>query len=284
MEVPADLFPTAWRRIRAKVETKLSAAREARLLAARRWREREYKIKAQDRYTDFLCQVLPVQRLCLPALSQVSELSCFKDLLDPNREVQPAEWDHVADQLPQSLSEWMSEHRDLYTSLLPSHAQGARSEAMTIRLLSDPSIDSLRHGAANFAGPLDLATSVFREMKSELTLIGRDICYAWGVKGLQLEFSERGAEAVNALLRVLQLDPTSTTVCTLEQLGIRFICGSCPQDIAEGYLSWRSCVSHAFPNSGTPRQELGLGFTLCRVFRSRPSVPPMANSWPRLCG
>ncbi|KAI0255615.1 hypothetical protein BJV78DRAFT_688132 [Lactifluus subvellereus] len=247
--VDKPLTDDAWRRIRAKVDTKLSHARQARLFAARRRRASEYKGKAEHCYSNLLSQVLPVQRLCLPALSQVTELACFKDFLDPNKDVQPADWEHAVDQLPQSLSEWMSEHRDQYTSLLPSHAQGARGKAMTIRLMSDPSIDSWRHEAmANFAGPLDLATSVFRETNSEMILIGRDICYAWGVKGPRLEYSARGAEAVNALLRVLQLDPTSTTVSTLEGLSIQFICACCQQD---RYLSWRSCVLHFVESSET---------------------------------
>jgi hypothetical protein len=239
--------PIAWKRIRAKVENTLSDAREARLRKVLSQRH----IEAKQRYSDVLRQVIPVQRLCLPALSQVSELSCFRDFLDPDRDVdvEPAEWEHATEQLPQSLSEWMSEHRDRYISLLPPHAQGARVKAMTIRLLSDPSFDRWSHEAmVDFAGPLDLATSVFVEPNSNTILIGRDIFHAWGVTGLQFVSSQRGAEAVHALLQVLQLDPASTTVSTLGQLDRLFICASCPPDLAQNQHSWRSCVSRALPD------------------------------------
>jgi hypothetical protein len=246
----------AWRRIRVKVETKMSEAREARLLAVRRRREVEYKHKAEQCYSNLLRQVLPIQRLCLPALSQISELTCFRDLLNPDRDVQASEWENAADQLQQSLSDWMSKQRDQCISSLPSHAQGARVETMAIRLLSDTLIDSLRPEAmVGFEGPLDLATSVFREPKSGTILMGRDVCHAWGVKGLRLEFSPRGAAAVHALLQVLQLDPASTTVSTLDQLDRYFTCASCPLDVVHNHhLCWRSCVSQPpSPNYGTPR-------------------------------
>jgi hypothetical protein len=274
-------IPIAWKRIREKVKTKLKVAREARITKLRRKRESEYKLKAEQCYSDVLRQVLPIQRLCLPALSQVSEISCFRDLLDPNRDVQAAEWEDAADQLLQSLSEWVTEQRDQYINHLPSHAQGARVNTTAIRLLSDPSIDSWRPKAmVDFAGPLDLATSVFREPNSGTILIGRDTCHAWGVKGLRVEYSWRGAEAAHALLQVLQLDPASTTVSTLEKFGGHFICASCPPDVVQSQLSWRSCVSRALTNYGTPCWELGLGFTFCRVFGKRSSIPSVANGEP----
>jgi len=181
-----------------------------------------------------------MQRLYLPSLSQVGELSCFRELLNPDRDVQPVEWEHAAAQLPECLSEWMSEHRDRYTRLLPFQVASAqdKDKAMEIRLLSD---SSRRLG--DFAGKLDLATSVFRHPDTNTTLIGRDVCHAWKMKG-ELEFFGRGAEATNALLRLLQLDPETTTTSMLEQLDRRFICASCPE---WRLYSWRSSVSQAFP-------------------------------------
>lgn len=231
----------AWTRIRAQVESTLNTAREARLLEARLRRESEYRSKAEQYYSEILRQVLPVQRLYLPALSQVFELSCFKDVLDPDREVQPAEWEHAVTQLPPSLSEWMSAQKERHTSLLP--CQSAQAKAMEIILLSCPYIDQWRHGAMlESAGRLNLATSVFRHSGTNMILMGRDACHAWKLEG-QLEFSARGAEAVHALLRELQLAPASATVSTLDQLDKYFICGSCPEDPAR-YHTWRSCVAH----------------------------------------
>ncbi|KAI9430798.1 hypothetical protein H4582DRAFT_2013977 [Lactarius indigo] len=238
--VDKALTNDVWKRIKSKVETTLSAARDNRLLAARRKRESELKNTAEQYYSDLLRQVLPLQRLYLPALSQISQLSCFRDLIDPDREVQPAEWEHAATQLPLSLSEWMSEQRERYTSLLPG--QSAQAKPMEITLLSSPSIDRWRHGAMhNFAGQLDLATSVFRHPINHMVLIGRDACHAWKVKG-ELEYSARGAEAVYALLQELRLNPASATASTLDQLDKRFICRSCSDGVA--WRSWRSCVAH----------------------------------------
>ncbi len=159
--------------------------------------------------------------------------------------MQLAEWEHAATQLPLSLSEWMSGQRERLTSLLP--CQSAEANAMEITLLSSPSIDRWRHcdGAmVNFAGQLDLASSVFRHSDTNMILIGRDACHAWKLEG-QLEFSTRGAEAVHALLRELRLVPASTTTSMLDQLDKHFICGSCPEDIVRHH-SWRSCVCHYF--------------------------------------
>jgi len=246
--VDKPLTEEAWRHIRTKVEIRLSTAREARLRALRCWRERAYKNKSEQCYSNILLQVLPMQRLYLPSLSQAGELSCFKELLNLDRDVQPAEWEHATAQLPESLSEWMSEHRDRYTRLLPSQVTGAQDsdKAMKVRLLSDPSNYLWRLGSMTaFAGRLDLATSVFRHLDTNTILIGRDVCHAWKLKG-ELEFFCRGAEATNALLRLLQLDPETTTASMLEQLDRRFICASCPD---WRLYSWRSSVLHFIDHS-----------------------------------
>lgn len=239
-EEPTDFSPTGWRRIRTKVETRLSSAREARLHAERCQREKDHRIQAEQFYSDILRQVLPVQRLYLPALSQAHELSCFRKLVDPDRDVQPEEWELASGRLAESLSEWMTERRDRYTNLLPSQAYGTEGTAMEIRLLSDPSVNLWRHETMrDFAGRLDLATSVFRHPVTNSILIGRDACHAWKMAG-ELEFCKRGAEAVHALLQVLELDPATTTAVMVDQLGRHFVCAGCPSQ------SWRYCVSLTF--------------------------------------
>jgi hypothetical protein len=201
------------------------------------------KTKAEQCYSDILRQVLPVQRLYLPALSQAHELSCFKELLNLDRDLQPAELEHAAGQLRGSLSEWMSSRRDRYASQLPS--DGSQSESMKVRLLTDPSIDFWRQfGRLGFTGDLELATSVFRHRDTNTILIGRDACHAWKMQG-ELEFLERGASATHALLCELQLDPTTTTAAMLEKLDRRFTCANCPTDLEWYHRSWRSCVSLA---------------------------------------
>ena len=186
-----------------------------------------------------------MQRLYLPALTQARELSCFRELLNPDRDVQPAEWVLAAGRLRESLSEWMSLRRDRYTNLLPFHFYGSQGKSMEVRLLTDQSIEIWRHVTMHdFAGRLELATSVFRHPDTNSILIGRDICHAWKMAG-ELEFLERGAAATHALLRELQLDPATTTASMLEQLNRRFVCASCPADLEWVNRSWRSCVSHA---------------------------------------
>ncbi|KAH9988593.1 hypothetical protein BJV77DRAFT_1020843 [Russula vinacea] len=245
------LTEEAWKRIKTKVENRLSDAREARLHAERCRREREHRAKAEQCYIDILRQVLPVQRLYLPSISQARELSCFRELLDPDRDVQPAEWVHAAGRLRESLSEWMSSHRDRCTRLLSSHFHGSRGKSMEVRLLTDPSTVVWRHvGMHNFAGRLELATSVFRHPGTNMILIGRNACHAWKITG-ELEFLERGADATHALLRELQLDPATTTPSNLDLLNRRFICASCPADLEWIDRSWRSCVSHFVESSET---------------------------------
>ncbi|KAN0142007.1 hypothetical protein V8E53_000469 [Lactarius tabidus] len=236
------LTEDAWRRIKRKVESTLSRARENRLLEARYQRINQNKTKAQQYYSEVMRQVIPVQRLYLPSLYQASELSCFRDLINPDREAQPAEWEDAAAQLPQSLSEWMSGEQEHHTSLLPS--QSAQTNAMEITLLSSPSADRWRHDVMpKFAGQLDLATSVFRYSGTSTLLIGRDACHAWKVEGHKLEYCARGAEAVHAILQVLELDPATTTASMLDQLDEQFFCRTCPEDGAM-HPSWISCVLH----------------------------------------
>ncbi|KAF8487336.1 hypothetical protein DFH94DRAFT_849739 [Russula ochroleuca] len=237
------LTEKAWRRIRRKVESRLSSARERRLQERCR-REIEYKTKAEQCYSDILRQVLPVQRSYLPAVSQACELSCFRELLNPDRVVLLTEWADATGQLRESLSEWMSLHRDKYTSLLPLNPYGGQVKAMEVKLLSDPSIEAWhRAGTHDFAGKLELATSVFRHPDTNTIHIGRDVCHAWKMKG-ELEFSERGAEAVHSLLQELHLDPETTTPSMLEQLDRCFVCACCPADLQRIHRSWRSCVFH----------------------------------------
>ena len=224
------------------MESKLSSAREERL-SRRRRREIEYKAKAEQYYSDILRQVLPVQRLYLPSLSQACELSCFREFLNQDRIVQPSEWVHAAGQLLESLSEWMSSHRDKYTSPLPFDSNGDQDKVMEVKLLSDPSIEVWRRAEMHgFAGRLELATSVFRHLETKTIYVGRNACHAWKMKD-ELEFLERGADAVYALLQELHLGPETTTASLLDQLDRRFICASCPADVQRFPRSWRSCVS-----------------------------------------
>jgi len=235
---------TAWKRIKPKVEIKLHAARQARLSEERCRRETEYWAEAEQYYFEILRQILPIQRLYLPAVSQARELSCFRELLALDRDLQPAEWEQATEQLPESLSEWMTERRERYTSVLPSHPSqtyDAQPKAMEIKMLSDPLINFWRQGAlAGFAGQLERATSVFRHRTTSVIVIGRYVCHAWKMVG-ELEYVERGATAAHALVQELQLDPATTTVSKLEQMNRRFICTSCP-DFDQPLRSWRSCV------------------------------------------
>jgi hypothetical protein len=224
------------------VKSRLSSARERRL-SQRCQREIEYRAKSEQYYSDILPQVLPVQRLYLPSPSQACELSCFREFLNLDRVVQPSEWVHAAGQLLESLSEWMSSHRDKYTSLLPFYSSGDQDKVMEVKLLSDSSIEVWRRVEMHsFAGRLELATSVFRHLNTKTIHIGRDACHAWKMKD-ELEFLERGAEAVHTLLQELHLGPETTTASTLDQLDMRFICASCPADLQRFPRSWRSCVS-----------------------------------------
>jgi len=150
---------------------------------------------------------------------------------------------HAAGQLLESLSEWMSSHRDKYSSLLPFDSNGDQDKVMEVKKLSDPSIEVWRRDKMHsFGGRLELATSVFRHLDTKTIHIGRDACHAWKMKD-ELEFLERGAEAVHALLRELHLGPETTTASTLDQLDRRFICASCPAELQRFHRSWRSCVS-----------------------------------------
>lgn len=203
----------------------------------------EYTAKAEQYYSDILRQILPVQRLYLPSLSQACELSCFREFLNLDRIVQPSEWVHAAGQLLESLSEWMSSHRDKYSSLLPFDFNESQAKVMEVKRLSDPSIENWRRVEMySFAGRLDLATSVFRHLDAKTIHFGRDVCHAWKMKD-EPEFLERGAEAVHALLQELRLGPETTTASVLDQLDRRFICASCPADLQRFHRSWRSCVS-----------------------------------------
>ncbi|KAF8467047.1 hypothetical protein DFH94DRAFT_301394 [Russula ochroleuca] len=93
-------------------------------------------------YPTYCDKVLPIQCLYLPAISQAHELSCFRELLNLDREsdVQTAERVHAAGQLRESLSEWMSLHKDRYTCLFPFRFDGFRGQSMEVKLLTDSSL------------------------------------------------------------------------------------------------------------------------------------------------
>jgi len=196
--------------------------------------------------------------------------------------VQPAEWEHAATSLPEGLSEWMSEHRDRYSSLLPFEVSGSQGKAMDVKLLSDPSIDFGSHEAMDrFAGKLDLAISVFRHLDSNTIHIGRDVCHAWKLKG-ELEFLERGAEAARALLELLKLDPMTTTASMLDQLDRHFVCASCPGERDWLHRPWKSCIMHFIDCSETdhpsPEWHMVCPDEAGRTCMSL-SYPPRAQTW-----
>lgn len=185
------------------------------------------------------------------------------NLIDPDREAQPAEWDEAATQLLPSLSQWMSEQKERYISLLP--CQGTQAKAMETKLLSSASVDRWRHEVMlKFGGQLDLATSVFRHSGSDMILIGRDACHGWKLEG-HLRYSARGADAVRALLRALRLDPASATASMLDQRCVEFSCGSCQEKLP----SWRSCVRHRFFLAVLLLTQWGLGILRCCILLKR---------------
>ncbi len=251
------------------MESRLSSARERRL-SQRRRREIEYRAKAEQHYSNILRQVLPVQRLYLPSLSQACELSCFREFLNLDRNVQPFEWVDAAGQLLESLSEWMSSHKNKYNSLLPSDSHGDEDKVMEVKSLSDPSIEVWRrvemHG---FAGRLELATSVFRHLDTKTIHVGRDACHAWKMKD-ELVFLGRGAEAVHALLQELHLGPETTTASMLDRLDRRFMCANCPADLQRFHRSWRFCVSSRVPRSRNEMaNDLGYRFLILSTVRKQ---------------
>ena len=233
----------------------------------------DHRNKTAERYWDTLQRILPIQRVYLPAITQARELSCFRELVDAERDVQPDEWEQAGERLTESIFEWVAEHGNRYISMLPSHNHDTQAKGMEIALLSDPSIDLRRHEASGgLAGQLDLATSVFRCASTDSIWIGRDACHAWKL-GEELEFVDRGAEAVHALLRELQLDPATTTASMLDRLDRRFICTSCPTVLVQRFHSWRSCVS-PFP-SECRNKWLETLFRLCTLS----SVPSRKRRW-----
>jgi hypothetical protein len=140
---------------------------------------------------------------------------------------------------------------------------------MSVRLLTDPSTVVWRHvGMLDFAGKLELATSVFRHPDTNTILIGRDACHAWKMPG-ELEFLERGAAATHALLRELQLDPATTTALVLEQLNRRFICASCPAELEWVHRSWKSCVSHASSRFRNDSPRSRIRFRISSIARTQ---------------
>jgi hypothetical protein len=220
-----------------------------------------------------------MQRLYLPVTSQVWELSCFRELLIPDRDLEPADWERAAEQLPESLSKWMTDRRDKYTRLLPlySHFYDLPSQTMKIKLLSDPLVYLWRYVAmVDFAGQLELVTSVFRHPATNTILIGRDACHAWKMEG-ELEFVERGAAASHALLQELQLDPATTTASMLEQLNKRFICASCPGSLDWLHRSWRSCVSLESLESTTT--FAGTLSRFCIILAVKPVIHTLNGGW-----
>ena len=96
------------------------------------------------------------------------------------------EWVHAAGQLQDSLSEWMSLHRGRHIRLvLPFSLLRLRVSRQfdegQVQVIDGPVNRPI--GMHDFAGELELATSVFHHPGTNTIMIGRDACRAWKLTG-----------------------------------------------------------------------------------------------------
>ncbi|KAI0061323.1 hypothetical protein BV25DRAFT_1900543 [Artomyces pyxidatus] len=242
------LTDQAWKFIQEKMKEVV--------METRAWRRKSIvshrNFLAGNHYLAFRELILPAQWAYLPVVSQAETLSCFKKLIDQEEEPSPADWTSAVQKLPQSLSDWMESNKQRYCAMMPAihSTTSLANPTMEIALLSDPCIDIIRREKmASFAGPLELAQSVFTaaNVNRRRAFFGPDICQTWQ-KPDTLVFSARGAIAALAIVEALRLDAYSTTATTLDQLQARFVCMTCcKEEKYVGYqsaYSWRLYVEH----------------------------------------
>ncbi|THH15441.1 hypothetical protein EW146_g5042 [Bondarzewia mesenterica] len=259
-----------WVRIRPKLEAKLALAREDRLNGIRYSEKRQREHKAELLYSQWLIQVLPSQRLYLPCSHQAPFLSCFAEVINKDllAELPDADWDEPIRGIPQSVADWLCLKRDQCIAMLPTDYK-ENGGSMLPTLLSDPAAGAMRSGGMDtFAGPLELATSVFKlgftgfpHYLSSLSWLSspptslttaRMLCAAWSQIGSirpgsdRLSFDRRGSDAAASLVMLVGLDPSNTVDRTMDRLNRRFICMNCPPKVTGSLLArtWVSCVDH----------------------------------------
>ncbi|TFY72167.1 hypothetical protein EVG20_g834 [Dentipellis fragilis] len=247
----AQITDRIWTRIQSTLEEYVIKARESRLAARRRsvrWGRQTEAQRCVEHHTQ---NILPMQRLYLPPVEATSNFSCFKPLFDRDVSftITAAEWQAAAADLPACLMQWMHEIREKYTAMLP---EGYRIASTAMQLVTMPANAAARSAMTHFAGPLELAVSVFVGNPGRW-FIGRDIFCAIQEPSYpqDLKFSERGSAAAAAVASSAGKIPNQVTASELDAHDLRFFCTDCYErngGVAHGLhaYSWRACIRLVF--------------------------------------
>ncbi|KAL4246930.1 hypothetical protein ABKN59_007689 [Abortiporus biennis] len=168
-------------------------------------------------------------------------------------EVGSDEVEPIVQQFPLILQDWKEKSvpgRSQLHALLPK----SFGETSNGNLAVSTPIDSLK--------AVDLATAVFLCSKCSTQDRFRKVLFGYeysvthrhGVSNLQ--FSEKGSQAVVSLMQLVGLNPKTTTPFDLDALNPRFICTQCTKKASKWStskaLNWRQCVIHFLESQHEP--------------------------------
>ncbi|KAA1467018.1 hypothetical protein DENSPDRAFT_831972 [Dentipellis sp. KUC8613] len=224
--------------------------------------------KVQAIFNSLVGSLIPSQHCYLPSKNlsryKLEALPCFQPLMqkDPREDIPDSVWVEAAHR---HLEEAATSMRDKFIAMLPP---GNYEAALPLKFISmyasTMELQAARKGLGNFAGPLELAISVFiSDVNGRRNiLIGRDLCNAWTsiigfelTTDLYLKFYPRGSNIAATLVTLAGMDPEKTTTSAMDQRILFFRCNECSSDTDGNWVhSWRYWVLATPVHNHAPSQ------------------------------
>ncbi|TFY66278.1 hypothetical protein EVG20_g4812 [Dentipellis fragilis] len=253
----------AWSCIRVKLASWLADARQKRVHRLRLQ-------KVEEIYDNLTGSFVPFQLCYLPSATRAATLPCFQDLMqkDPREEISNSLWDEAAHNLHNCLTEWANETRERFVAMLPpGNYEPTLPMEFTSRNAPAAEVQAARKSLKTFAGPLELAISVFSTDAGGMPriLVGREYCNAWRgtekgdiPKDLKFKFYQGGSDIAARTVTLAGMNPETTTALMMDQELLYFQCTECniDKDKKCAYL-WRYWVNPS-PAHHHPLSQLEL--------------------------
>lgn len=254
--------------MRAKLEPRIVAAKEARLAHERAELIQKRKLVVQAAYAKFQKTLVPLQWIYLPPVDEIYEIPEFDSLFN-----HPSD-----DKLKEEL---LVAAKQCIPGFIAARAERFKQAMLAMLAPAQKNhpagVSSLPAASSSTALAIDrlsLATSVFRctasgSCSKELISYHEVMSHhcssveKWPRYRLvtasepdpekRFSFSERGSAVVASLMTLLERDMTKTTPEDLDHIDARFECLSCsigPKSdgvVSRVAWSWRGCVSDGVP-------------------------------------
>ncbi|KAF8333724.1 hypothetical protein F5887DRAFT_993244 [Amanita rubescens] len=242
-----DITEREWNLIYESTRGRICDFRNIREMGERR------KIITRMLFDSYLKYISPYQWAYQPKSHDIyddRELAFLAISFQKDRDLSKADLDAAKAKIPEIAKNWMQNKRNALSSLMSSYL---RDKGYLKEVIITPEFDILQLAIAVFAcSPIPSATSLW-DNPSPIPLIGPDaaLLHKCDSRMCRIVFSEFGFEAAMYFVKLVGLDPFSTTYADMDKKDARFV----RSDVREVALSWTDAVTHFFLEKGTVHES-----------------------------